>query len=1097
MLFSTLLLCAAPILAPQDPVAHALTVELEPATHRLSATDRITLPAELAVAGTELVLNERLVIIGSAPALGRIAAEEGEARYVLEAAPEDGVLTLSYAGTFDFGLSDQKEEYTRGFRDTVGIVGPEGVYLDGGSGWVPSFGDRMITFAVDVRAPADWHVVSQGNGSSSVEPGLARWESGGLLEQVYLVGGPLSVDRDVAGAVETLVYLHEPDEALSRKYLDATARYLEMYRGLIGPYPYGKFALVENFWETGYGMPSFTLLGPQVIRFPFIITSSYPHEILHNWWGNSVFVDYSSGNWCEGLTAYLADHLLQEQRGKGAEYRRNTLQKYRDYVRQGLDFPLAEFRSRHSAATEAVGYGKSLMLFHMLRRKIGEDAFRGVLAGFYRRYRGQRASFDDFRSVAESVTGEDLGGFFEQWVERTGAPALELGSDLTVLGEGGKESSGYAIYGKLLQTQGEEPFPLRVPIVVHTTNGVEEHYVEMSGREADFVLPTQGHPVTLAVDPLFDVFRNLDPHETPPSIGQIFGDAEVLAVLPASSGDEASLERYTELVSSWASDTHGVDLVYDTELAELPADRAVWILGVKNRFAAPFIRRTVGLDLLDSGAQVQLGDDRFAPEDHSIVAVSRNPRNAEKAVGWLVVEPPEAVPGMVRKLPHYGKYSYLAFEGSEPTNVVKGQWTVSDSPLVAVLGTGALLAPVVDDRRALAELPPVFSSSALAKHVVWLAAPEREGRVPGSKGLDAARDYISEAFAAAGLEPGGDDGGWLQRFTLEEGPDGKPVEVANVIGVLRGRRSDRADQSVVLGAHYDHLGYGWPEARAGAEGKLHPGADDNASGVAVLLELAKSLAAEGSGQRNLVFVAFTAEECGLRGSRFYVEHPRFPLEGIRGVINLDTVGRLGDQPLLVHGCGTADEWQHVFRGCGFVTGIDNKIVMGAAEASDQQAFIEKGVPGVQIFTGPHLDYHSPDDTVERIDVAGLVKVATFTKEAVTYLLERPEPLTVTIAGAEQAPKMPTEGGRRVSFGSMPDFSYQGKGYKLGSITPGSPADLAGLQAGDVMIELDGREVADLRAFSALLKTLQPGQTVKVKVLRGEEEVVADVTVVER
>ena len=142
-----------------------------------------------------------------------------------------------------------------------------------------------------------------------------------------------------------------------------------MYRGLIGPYPYGKFALVENFWETGYGMPSFTLLGPQIIRFPFILTSSYPHEILHNWWGNSVFVDYETGNWCEGLTAYLADHLIQEQRGKGADYRRDTLQKYRDYVRDGRDFPLTEFRSRHSAATEAVGYGKTLMVFHMLRRQ--------------------------------------------------------------------------------------------------------------------------------------------------------------------------------------------------------------------------------------------------------------------------------------------------------------------------------------------------------------------------------------------------------------------------------------------------------------------------------------------------------------------------------------------------------------------------------------------------------------------------------------------------------------------------------------------------------------------------------------------------------
>ena len=178
-----------------------------------------------------------------------------------------------------------------------------------------------------------------------------------------------------------------------------------MYRSLIGPYPYGKFALVENFWETGYGMPTFTLLGPEVVRFPFIINSSYPHEILHNWWGNSVFVDYQSGNWCEGLTAYLADHLIAEQRGAGDEYRRSTLQRYRDYVKAGRDFPLSEFRARSSAAEEAVGYGKALMGDHMLRRAIGDEGFRKVVARFYHDFRGKRATFRDLQRTAETVSG--------------------------------------------------------------------------------------------------------------------------------------------------------------------------------------------------------------------------------------------------------------------------------------------------------------------------------------------------------------------------------------------------------------------------------------------------------------------------------------------------------------------------------------------------------------------------------------------------------------------------------------------------------------------------------------------------------------------
>src|SRR5262249_10334568 len=151
-----------------------------------------------------------------------------------------------------------------------------------------------------------------------------------------------------AGAVKAMAFLRKPDQELANRYLDATAQYLEMYRGLLGPYPYSKFALVENFWETGYGMPSFTLLGEQVIRFPFILHSSYPHELLHNGGGNAVFVASGGGNGCEGLPAYPAAHLIAEQRGRGAEPRRAILQRVTDYVTAETDFPLSRFQSRHN-----------------------------------------------------------------------------------------------------------------------------------------------------------------------------------------------------------------------------------------------------------------------------------------------------------------------------------------------------------------------------------------------------------------------------------------------------------------------------------------------------------------------------------------------------------------------------------------------------------------------------------------------------------------------------------------------------------------------------------------------------------------------------
>ena len=269
-------------------------------------------------------------------------------------------------------------------RDTLGIISKEGVFLAGVSHWCPQFGEGLITFTLEVNLPRDWDVVSQGERTSHQVEGDVKcvtWRCEHPQEEIFAVAARFFEYSRAAGDIELMVFLREEDRKIADTYLAAAARYLDMYEKMIGPYAYKKFALVENFWETGYGMPSFTLMGPKVIRLPFIVYTSYPHEILHNWWGNGVFPDSGSGNWSEGLTAYLADHLMQEQRGTARRYRRDVLQKFADYVSQGKDFPLTKFRSRHSTATEAIGYGKALMFFHMLRTELGDDAFVKGLRG--------------------------------------------------------------------------------------------------------------------------------------------------------------------------------------------------------------------------------------------------------------------------------------------------------------------------------------------------------------------------------------------------------------------------------------------------------------------------------------------------------------------------------------------------------------------------------------------------------------------------------------------------------------------------------------------------------------------------------------------
>jgi aminopeptidase N len=1101
-LCASLLACAA---SAQDRVHHVLDVTLDAASGTVTASADVTPNGD--VRELEFLLHSRLRVTSATPAVREVPVgdvgwlgeiEGGDLqqapavkRYRVTLPSAGASFHIEYEGVFDVPLSDAREEYTRGFRSTPGIVSPAGVYLPGASGWYPLIGRALMTFQLTVAQPPTWRVVSEGAGTSRDADGRARWASTDPVDQVHIVGGPLQMTTQAAGAVEAQVYLHEPDAALSAKYLAATAQYLEMYRGLIGPYPYKKFALVENFWETGYGMPSFTLLGPQIIRFPFILTSSYPHEILHNWWGNSVFVDEARGNWSEGLTAYIADHLMQEQRGEDAVYRRSTLQKYRDYVSSAQDFPLVQFRGRHSAATEAIGYGRTMMGFHSLRRAVGDDTFRKFLARFYRDYKGKRASFDDVRKTMEAVSGQDFGRFFADWIERAGAPSLAVTaavmaqSDVPRLSQQTR-AGGYVIEGTIAQTQPGAPFASTVPVVVQTAGKVVEVQVPLTGSSTAFRIETPDAPLLLHVDPAFDSFRRLDARETPSSLGQLFGDPAPLVVIAASE-DPARAAAYRAMAESWKAPAHAPSIVLDTEVTMLPADRSVWLFGSGNRFANAFVDGAAVR--LASGA-VTIDGQEMPLRDHAAIVVRRHPGNETKAVGWIVADRVDAMPGLARKLPHYGKYSYLGFEGAEPVNMLKGQWQASDSPLTVDLRSArhrtAPMAPLVLSRAPLATLPAVFSETSLQSHVSTLSSVGYEGRGFGTAGMEKAAAYVTEQFKAVGLVPGMPGGSYRQEFTTTQTRDGRAATLANIVGVLEGSDPAWRDQSVVVMAHYDHLGLGWPNPRAGDEGKLHPGADDNASGVAVLLEVARAMGAAGSPRRTVVFVAVTAEEAGMLGSKHYVEAPVRPRAGIRSALNIDSVGRLGTAPVGVIGASTATEWPHVFRGIGFVTGIQTQLATQGIEASDQVSFIARGIPAVQLFTPPHGDYHRPGDTADKVDIPGMVRVATVAREAVSYLAERPEPLTVTIAASGATAAAPAAGGaaptgttRRAGFGIVPDFAFAGPGVKASGLVPQSPAEQAGMKAGDVLLEMAGTPLASLSAYSDVLKTLTPGQTVPI------------------
>ncbi|PKM98258.1 MAG: peptidase M28 [Elusimicrobia bacterium HGW-Elusimicrobia-3] len=712
-----LFLLAAPA-AAAEAVRHDLRAEISPADGLIKASDRVTFPA--AAAEFVFTLHKGLnpaspggtveELPGDAAARYGINSSAGgvEAAYRLRLARPARSFTLNYGGRIAHAPGEQAQEYARSFSETPGIISPDGCYLSGASGWYPHFPGRMVSYRLETSLPAPYASVAGGDRKRRSARGgrnLEVWETGAPQDEITLVCGRYAEYERREGGLTYAAFLLRPDPALAGRYLDATAKYIKFYSELLGRYPYGKFALVENFWDTGYGMPSFTLLGSKVIRLPFILNSSYPHEILHNWWGNGVFVDYPSGNWCEGLTAYLADYLIAENRGKGRDYRMAALQKYSDYVSGGADFPLTEFRSRHSSASEAVGYGKMMMVYHMLRGALGDQGFARGLRDLYAANKFRTASFEDLRAAFERVTGPGrLKPYFDQWTGRAGAPDLRLKNVKLARG-----LEGYELEFTLEQLQPGPAYELEVPAAffLEGLDAPRLKRLPMTKKTETYHYPSAARPLRLEIDPEFDLFRRLSPLETPPTLSRLLGASRPAIIVPAGGAGDP----WRGLAEVWTKDKANLPRVYDDlTVSAPPAGDSYWVFGAENLLARDFEEDLAAYGAAFGLDTVTLDGRRFPRDGHTFVFAAYNPADPARSGALVVSGNTDKLRLLAAKLPHYGKYSWLVFD-RDMTSVASGIWTVSSSPLAASLGNKAPAVRAYPVRAPLAWLPSVFSAS--------------------------------------------------------------------------------------------------------------------------------------------------------------------------------------------------------------------------------------------------------------------------------------------------------------------------------------------------------------------------------------------------
>jgi aminopeptidase N len=511
------------------------------------------------------------------------------------------------------------------------VFDSRGIFLTGT--WYPK-PDQMCYYHLTATLPHGYEAVSEAETIAKTPKdgrALFVFDFPHPLDSInFIATNRYKIVKDRFDGVEIFAYFFPEDLDLVKTYIEHAKHYVELYDHLIGKFPYKRFSIVENFLPTGYSMPTYTLLGKEIVRLPFIPETSLGHEILHQWFGNLVYIDYRKGNWAEGLTTFLADHLYEEEKGRGSEYRKGALINYQSYVNEKNEFPIRDFRERTGYASEAIGYGKALMVFQMLKEMVGEKRFYESVRYFTAQNRFRKASWEDIQRAFEKYYQKDLTWFFNQWIDEKGLPNLEL-EDLQVRPEGAKFEIAFTV------TQKKKVYRLDLPVTVRSSFGETRNTFDLQRGKERFEMIVDDLPEKIVVDKDYDVARALSINEFPPVISRLIGDENRIIVLPPSGS-----EIYEEVIHAF--DGKGVTVRKPDQMAYLePGDSTLIILGADN----PLVGRLYGSIPTRGGFSILIKD---------------NPWNRWKVVGIFEARSKGEVLAALQKVFHYGKYSAVSFD---------------------------------------------------------------------------------------------------------------------------------------------------------------------------------------------------------------------------------------------------------------------------------------------------------------------------------------------------------------------------------------------------------------------------------------------------
>lgn len=654
---AALLLAAWPVCSAATPltVNYDISVKVDPAARTLEGRSVITANGDR---DYKLLLSRRFqvkrILLDGEPLSSRTSSWGGLQGWRIPgtASGETRRITLEWSGTL--APLDTTLDHRSVLAAAEPVAGEEGTFLPDASAWYPRIAGVLASYRLSLELPGNQRGLVAGR---MVEEFIAasRYRARFVFrfpaEGIDLMAGPYQVEqivvRRVAGKrIRLRTYFHPQIAKLAPSYLSAVKGYVELYEQWIGEYPFSEFSVVSSPTPTGFGMPTLTYLGVNVLRLPFIRATSLGHEVLHNWWGNGVYPDYTRGNWSEGLTTFMADYAYKERESAEAA-RRMRLGWLRDFAAMppGQDLPLARFTSRTHGASQIVGYHKAAMMFYMLRELIGREAFDQGIRTFWEKRQFLVASWDDLREAFESAAGLDLEPFFEQWLKRSGAPIVRI-----VSAKSERSSTGYRV--TVFLRQRAPAYSLRVPLAIRTDKGEETHAVDLGLMQQAFTVHVSARPREVALDPELKMFRRLARDEAPPILRQVMVDPATVTVLLPEGGEA---RRAASALAVRVQDHEPRAFAPARRLPRAPA----LVIGLDGE---------VDAWLNEQGLPER--PERVRGKGSAQVWTVARKEGASIAV--VSAKDAAAIAALARPLPHYGRQSYVVFEGSSA--IERGTW---------------------------------------------------------------------------------------------------------------------------------------------------------------------------------------------------------------------------------------------------------------------------------------------------------------------------------------------------------------------------------------------------------------------------------------